>query len=175
MMVAPKKGRSVVLLEGSCHCGAVKFRLRSPHPYPFNLCYCSVCRKTAGGGGFAINLGGEAESLEVDGREQLRIYRAKIQDPEDAEPYQSPAERDFCGICGSALWLWDPRWPELIHPFASAIDTALPVPPERTHLMLEFKAPWVEPAIGPHDQQFARYPEESIAAWHQRLGVPTED
>jgi hypothetical protein len=158
-------------LEGSCHCGAVRFRLRSPHPYPFNLCYCSVCRKTAGGGGYAINLGGDAGTLEVEGREHIRVYRARIKDPEDEAPYQSPAERNFCGVCGSCLWLWDPRWPELIHPFASAIDTPLPKPPERTHLMLEFKAPWVEPHLGPRDRQSGRYPEESIAGWHQRLGL----
>ena len=46
--------------------------------------------------------------------------------------------------CGSALWLYDKRWPDLVHPFASAIDTPLPVPPRSTHLML-IKAPWVEP------------------------------
>ena len=67
-----------MLLEGSCHCGAVHFRLRSRHPYPFNLCYCSICRKTAGGGGYAINISGDHASLEVTGREQIRIYRAKI-------------------------------------------------------------------------------------------------
>ncbi len=39
-----------MLLEGSCHCGAVAFRLESAHPYPYNICYCSICRKTAGGG-----------------------------------------------------------------------------------------------------------------------------
>lgn len=32
-------------LEGSCHCGAVTFRLESAHPYPFNLCYCSICQR----------------------------------------------------------------------------------------------------------------------------------
>jgi hypothetical protein len=31
----------------------------------------------------------------------------------------------FCSVCGSALWVWDPRWPERVHPFASAIDTDL--------------------------------------------------
>ncbi len=37
-----------------------------------------------------------------------------------------------CGAvkCGSALWRWDPRWPELIHTHASAIDTPLPKPPK---------------------------------------------
>jgi len=153
-------------LEGSCHCGGVRFSLESPHPYPFNHCYCSICRKTAGGGGYAINLGGEAESLSVTGEENLRIYQATREDGETSE-----ARRHFCGTCGSALWLWDPRWPELIHPFASAIDSDLPVPPERTHLLLSSKAPWVPVNAGPNDKQFEHYPSESIAAWHERLNA----
>ena len=163
-----------MLLEGSCHCGAIRFRVRSRHPYPFNLCYCSICRKTAGGGGFASNLGGEHDTLEVTGREHLRVYHAKMREGDQAEAYESPAERHFCARCGSHLWLWDPRLPELVHPLASAIDTPLPIPPERTHLMLGSKASWVEPALGPRDQQFAEYPEESIAAWHERLGLTSD-
>jgi hypothetical protein len=157
-------------LEGSCHCQAVRFALESKHPYPFNLCYCSICRKTAGGGGFAINLGGDANSLEVTGREHVRVYHAKIADRR-GEVHRSQGQRHFCAECGSALWLWDPRWPDLIHPFASAIDTALPHPPERTHLMLGSKAPWVEVRSDPQDQLFDEYPEESIAQWHERLGL----
>jgi hypothetical protein len=164
-------------LEGSCHCGAVRFTLRSRHPCPFNLCYCSICRKTAGGGGYAINLGGDYASLEVVGREHVRVYHAKMREPGEAagDAEESPAERNFCGICASCLWLWDPRWPDLVHPFASAIDSPLPVPPERTHLMLESKASWVEPAVGPRDRTFAEYPDESIAAWHERLGLVDND
>ena len=82
---------------------------------------------------------------------------------------ESPAERHFCPRCASALWVYDPRWPELLHPFASAIDTDLPQPPERTHLMLGSKANWVEPDIGADDKSFDEYPDESIAQWHQRL------
>jgi hypothetical protein len=158
-------------LNGSCHCGAVRFSLESAHPYPFNLCYCSICRKTAGGGGFAINLGGSHETLSIEGRENLRIYQAVVRDPEDAAPRQSPAKRHFCGLCGSHLWLWDPRWPDLVHPLASAIDTPLPVPPERTHLMLDSKASWVQVRPDPRDKLYQGYPEESIAQWHERLGL----
>jgi len=43
------------------------------------------------------------------------------------------------------------------------------VPPERTHLMVGSKAPWVEIGRGPHDRVFEEYPEESIADWHRRL------
>ena len=31
-----------MLLEGSCHCGAIRFRVESPEPYPFMRCYCSI-------------------------------------------------------------------------------------------------------------------------------------
>jgi len=161
-------------LEGSCHCRAVRFRMRSAHPCPFNLCYCSICRKTAGGGGYAINLGGEHATLEVTGRKHVRIYRAVLSE-EGGKQTVSPAERHFCGRCGSALWVWDPRWPELVHPFASAIDTELPVPPERTHLMLAHKASWVPVAAGARDRCFDEYPDESIAEWHERLGLATSD
>lgn len=160
-----------MLLEGSCHCGAVSFRLRSAHPYPFNLCYCSICRKTAGGGGYAINLGGDADTLEVDGRDHVHIYQAKIRDRETNTVRESPAQRNSCRICASALWVWDPRWPELIHPFASAIDTELPIPPERTHLMLHARPSWVALRADAKDKTFADYPAESIADWHERLGL----
>jgi len=158
-------------LEGSCHCDRVRFTLRSKHPYPFNLCYCSICRKTAGGGGYAINLGGDYASLEVVGEEHVSVYKARMQDPDGGARVESPAQRHFCRHCGSALWVWDPRWPDLVHPFASAIDSPLPVPPERTHLMLDSKASWVEVCRGPNDREYPEYPEESLAEWHRRLGL----
>jgi hypothetical protein len=153
-------------IQGSCHCGAVQFGLETSHPYPFMRCYCSICRKTQGGGGYAINLSGDAASLTVDGEDNISVYRAVLGGGE-----RSPSERRFCSKCGSGLWAWDPRWPELVHPFASAIDTALPEAPEITHIMLESKSSWVPVRKGPNDKTFGEYPEESIAAWHQRLGL----
>lgn len=158
-------------LEGSCHCRAVRFKLHSPHPYPFNICYCSICRKTAGGGGYAINLSGAYATLQIEGREHLCVYRALMQGADVATPERSPAERHFCGVCASALWVWDPRWPELVHPFASAIDSELPRPPEHTHLMTGSKASWVPLHADSDDKRFAAYPDESIAEWHERLGL----
>jgi hypothetical protein len=149
-------------LKGSCHCGAVHFQLESAHPYPFNKCYCSICRKTAGGGGYAINLGGEFHSLKIEGEEHLGTYQAVI------EGKQSAAERKFCKHCASQLFVYDPRWPELVHPFASAIDTDLPMPPSHTHLMLDSKASWVDPKWDAKDKNFPGYPDESIADWHER-------
>jgi hypothetical protein len=162
-------------LEGSCHCGAVRFALESPHPYPFNRCYCSICRKTTGSGGYAINIGGLYDTLKIEGEEHINVYQAKIRDPQNGELETSPGRRHFCKHCGSALWMWDPRWPELVHPLASAIDTDLPRPPAHTHMMLGSKANWVEVHAGPHDRQFEAYPDESLAQWHQRWGLEEKD
>ncbi|MFS1526286.1 GFA family protein [Microbulbifer sp. 2304DJ12-6] len=153
---------------GSCHCQSVRFSLNMEQPYPFNRCYCSICRKTAGGGGYAINLGGDFNSLQVEGKAFLSIYQAEIRDSATGEKNMSPAQRSFCCRCGSALWLWDPRWPELVHPFASAIDTELPIPPQRTHMMLKYARLWIEPDIRNNDETFDTYPQESLAQWHKR-------
>lgn len=158
-------------LSGSCHCRAITFTLTSQHPYPYQRCYCSICRKTQGGGGYSINLGGDADSLRVKGRKYLSVYHAKIRDEGSSRARISSGERNFCSLCGSALWLYDPQWPELIHPFASAIDTELPVPPQHTHLLLDSKAPWVEVQKKRGDKLFDEYPVESIAQWHERLGL----
>ena len=152
-------------LEGSCRCGAVSFSVDSHAPYPYQLCYCSICRKTAGGGGYAINLHADAATLKVKGKRAIGIYRAEID--RDGQCETSSGERNFCKRCATALWLFDPGWPELVHPFASAIDTKLPVPPDRVHIMLRYKADWVVPDIGPCDRRFDEYPEESIEDWHK--------
>ncbi len=159
-----------MLLEGSCHCRSVRFRVDSPSPYPYLLCYCSICRKTAGGGGYAINLGAEAQSLEVEGEEHVSVYRARINDERDP----SPAQWHFCGACGSALWVFNPLWPELVHPFASAVDTPLPNPPEKVRMMLNYAAPWSEIPADPNERHFPEFPDESLEDWHRRHGLYDE-
>ena len=157
-------------LEGSCRCGAVHFSVESHTPYPYQLCYCSICRKTAGGGGFAINLMGDADTLKVRGHRHIGIFRARLED-ETGRCHTSTGQRRFCKKCGSALWLSDPDWPQLVHPFASAIDTKLPMPPSKVHLMLKFKAPWVKPDFGRGDAKFREYPKLSIEEWHRKRGL----
>jgi len=158
------------LLEGSCRCGAVTFQLQSHTPYPYQLCYCSICRKTAGGGGFAINIMGDHKTLKVTGKRAIRIYHADIRD-DDGRCHTSSGKRNFCSKCATALWMYDAEWPDLVHPFASAIDTALPKPPSKVHLMLRYKASWVIPDIGPGDKKFREYPKESIEDWHRKRGL----
>lgn len=162
-------------LEGSCRCGAVAFGLDSHTPAPYQLCYCSICRKTAGGGGFAINLGGQAKSLRIaKGKRSIGIFRAELCDDDGRNCETSTGERNFCKKCATALWLYDPTWPELIHPFASVIDTPLPAAPVKTHLMLRYKPDWVRPDFGPKDLRFEEYPEQSIEDWHRQHNMWVE-
>ncbi|MEQ9618926.1 MAG: GFA family protein [Deltaproteobacteria bacterium] len=158
-----------MIIDGSCHCNKVKFSLKSLTPYPYICCYCSICRKTAGGGGYSINIMGEARTLEVTGKNNLKIYKAEI--PASDEPGQtktSTVERNFCKHCGSFLWFYEPAWPDWIYPFASAIDSSLPKPPERLHIFLDSAAPWCEIREDKKNRKFPAYPDESIMDWHKR-------
>jgi hypothetical protein len=159
-----------VKLEGSCHCGAVRFRVTSKTPYPYNWCYCTICRKTAGGGGYAINLSADAASLEVEGEENITVYRSA---KNDRESYEADglgrSRRHFCSRCGSALWVHNPTWPDLIHPFASAIDSDLPKAPETYAIMTEHAVPWAE--IPEAATNFDRYPDIGIEDWHKERGL----
>jgi hypothetical protein len=153
-----------VSLQGSCRCGAVRFSVESHTPHPYQLCYCSICRK-AGGSGYAINVMGDRATLRVEGAENIGRFQAPI--AEHGGSHLGPCQRHFCTRCGTMLWVYDDDWPDLVHPFASAIDSDLPEPPERVHMMLDFKPAWVPVAAGPNDRRYARYSEQSIEDWHR--------
>lgn len=160
-------------LEGSCHCKKIRFTVESAEPMPFMRCYCSICRKTAGTGGFAINLGAVTASMKVTGKRYLRIYRAHLPDELGAGDKISSGRRYFCARCGTALWLWDPTWPDLVHPHAGAIDTELPVPPANVHCLIDSKASWVKVEGKPGDPHFAHYPDMSLKEWHESTRTPS--
>ncbi|ANH66499.1 GFA family protein [Mitsuaria sp. 7] len=153
-------------LEGSCHCGRIRFSVDSTEPYPFMRCYCTICRKTAGTGGYAINIGADHGSFKlIKGKRDLKVYRAVLDGKE------SSGQRHFCGHCGTALWMYDDSYPDLIHPHASAIDTPLPEPPANVHGLLDSKATWVRVEGKPGDTRFDHFPDESLADWHRRHGL----
>ena len=108
---------------------------------------------------------GIANTLQVKGKRSLGVWNAPI------DGHKGSADRHYCMKCGTPLWVSDAHWPELMHPFASAIDTELPTPPASVHLLLRDKAGWVEPQIGPNDECFDGYPELSIEDWHKKHGL----
>lgn len=65
------------------------------------------------------------------------------------------------------LWLWDHHWPELIHPFASAIDTDLPVPKEMVCVMGGSKPAWVRWPEGKKATNEFYGSSGSLESWHK--------
>lgn len=155
-------------LHGACRCGKVSFSVDSHAPVPFMRCYCSICRKTAGGGGYAINLHADMRTLKVEG--ETAIFHATLDDGRGGCRI-STGERHFCNQCASALWVFSPEYPELVHPFASAIDSELPKAPSLVHMMLASKASWVVPQVGPEDECYDEYPDDALEDWHRRHGL----
>lgn len=151
-------------LAGSCFCGAVRFAVETRTPYPYRRCYCARCRKTAGGTGAAANVLAQASTLVVEGSEALTEYAAP-----DA------TRTRFCSRCGSALYLTIDAAPDFVYPFASAVDTPLPEPPERVHVFTAEAPAWAGPPSTPHDFSTERNTRESIADWHRRHGLTETD
>lgn len=161
-------------LDAGCYCKAVEFSAESHTPCPYLRCYCSFCRTTSGSGGFGINIMAEADTLSVTGKIHLGSHHGMYHDEGTDELKKSPGARYYCRECGSPLWAADPRWPRWIYPYASSVRTPLPAPPEVVHIMLDFKATWVEVPTGQNHTHFGRYPNESIVEWHCRHGVYLE-
>jgi len=153
-------------IQGSCHCHKISFEVEAYAPVPFMRCYCSICRKTAGTGGYAINLGAKKKTLKIEGEQHISRFHAIRR--EDGTEEKSKAERCFCKHCGTALWLFSPEYPDLIHPHAGCIDTELPQPPSTDHNMLESKANWVQVCTFDDDRTFDRFGTDSLKEWHEK-------
>lgn len=134
-----------------------------------------------------MNLGGIANSLRVSKGEKLikyvsprsELYISERRRTDKNRKYSAikargtpneqrcSSERSFCSNCSTMLWLWDHHYPELIHPFASAIDTDLPVPKEMVCVMDSSKPNWVrwpEGAKSTHEM----FGGDSLEGWHKK-------
>lgn len=108
----------------------------------------------------------------MNGWDAVLTYSAEV--TRDGTCRISTAERHFCTHCASVLWVFDPNWPDLIHPFASAIDTDLPAAPHHVHLMLQEKPDWVPLDAGPNDECYDAYPALSLEDWHKKNSLWAE-
>ncbi|KAJ3869624.1 Mss4-like protein [Lentinula novae-zelandiae] len=153
-------------LKGSCHCGAVRFSVESSTAIPYQLCLCSICRKVGGVGG-SINLGGHSNTLKIlQGKESISVYKAVLNRDTPDEKFVS-SERSFCSKCSSMLWLYDKQWPELIHPFASVIDSPELEPPQSmVCVKLDSKPAYVRLPEG-KKEIYDNYRKYSLEDWHK--------
>ncbi len=114
--------------EGSCLCGAVRFRTKGALR-EIVACHCGQCRKQTGLYYAATNV--RKTALEIEGADAITWYKAS-----------SFARRGFCGTCGSALF-WEAEEGDFISILAGAFDTPLDVRIER-HIFCADKAAFYE-------------------------------
>lgn len=90
-------------VNGACLCGAVRFSVELPSLWCAH-CHCTQCQRFHGAAlvtwvGFAA-----AGFRIVAGEKSLRWYRSS-----------PPAQRGFCGECGSSILFQSERWPGEMH------------------------------------------------------------
>ncbi|GAB5588604.1 hypothetical protein Unana1_03504 [Umbelopsis nana] len=159
-------------LHGSCHCGKASFDVISQTPVPFMRCYCSICRKCQGGGGYVINIMGLYKTLKLHGKKHMKTYQAIIDKTVPVEEQELCGNvRYFCRDCGSHLFAYDKQYTEYVYPYASAIDTPLPEPkPDDIYRIMlndKSKCNWATTPKPDERRNFLLYPDTSLEDWHK--------
>jgi hypothetical protein len=81
-------------LTGHCLCGAVTVRVDGAHDPRPGACHCRMCQRWSGG--LFLCFHAEAGAVSVEG-------------PVARHASSAFAERAFCPVCGSHLWMRDTR------------------------------------------------------------------
>ena len=99
------------MFKGSCLCGDVRYEVRGDLG-EFGCCHCTSCRK-ASGSAFGANSPVDRERFTLlSGEASLREYES------------SPGKlRVFCSRCGSPLYAYLRRTPEILRLRLGALDT----------------------------------------------------
>jgi hypothetical protein len=116
-------------LEGSCHCGAVRFQVTEDF-IAVSVCHCTTCKKLSGGAG-TTNGRTRSENVRVlEGRDLIRTYQPEV-----------GSSKSFCSQCGSNLF--GGGWPESEYASVriSALDTPFDRKPE-AHTFVRSVAAW---------------------------------
>ncbi|OWZ41110.1 hypothetical protein C343_05067 [Cryptococcus neoformans C23] len=161
-----------ILLEGTCHCKAVKYTVQSNTPVPFQLCQCSICCKVGGYMG-SVNMMGNTKTLNIiRGKDKIKVYVAALEFDENDKPTKmGTSKRSFCTECSSMLWNYHDEFPDWIYPFASSIDKPNPLPsiPESASLICIKRDSCPEHVPVPAGAKvYDDYgPGNSIEGWHK--------
>lgn len=79
-------------LEGHCLCGAVTIRVDGAHDPRLGACHCRMCQRWSGG--LFLCFDADADAVTFEG-------------PVARYASSEFAERAFCSVCGSHLWMRD--------------------------------------------------------------------
>lgn len=120
------------MLEGSCACGQVSYKIQGQLRGPVTYCHCWRCRKHSGSS-FGTTAAVRASEFEVRTGEQLL-----------SSWESSPGvHRFFARCCGSPLFKRHDHMPQILGLRLGTLDTD-PGRRVEMHFMVGSKAPWVE-------------------------------
>lgn len=113
---------------GSCLCSRIRFELDAD-PGEFGYCHCRACQK-ASGSAYAANAPIDRQHVRFVASETLREFES------------SPGKiRSFCANCGSPIYAYLTRSPELLRIRLGTLDTHFAMQP-RAHTWVSEKAAW---------------------------------
>jgi hypothetical protein len=114
-----------MMLEGGCHCGAVRYRLEG-EPIIVNGCHCRDCQ-TLTGSAFAVNAMIEAGRVTI-----LK-----------GEPVTDGKAGTRCGHCAVLLWATHPMFGDgILFLRVGTLDESERMAPD-IHVFVRSKHPWI--------------------------------
>ena len=119
------------MIQGSCHCGAVKYEVHG-RLLRFVNCHCPDCRKFTGSA-FAAVIVTESKGFTVtSGEANVAAF--------DSSPGK---HRCFCRTCGCHVFARVDARPEIVLIRAGTLDDDPGMKPQM-HIWVKAKAPWHE-------------------------------
>ena len=118
-------------VNGSCLCGAVRFRIELPTLFCAH-CHCSMCRRNHGAG-YVTWFGVAPTQLSFEcGEHELTRYRSS-----------EHGTRSFCRRCGSSLLCENSQYPDRIDIVLANMEGAIDREPEM-HVYYDDRTAWVK-------------------------------
>ena len=130
------------MLEGGCHCGAIRYQVKETPVY-HALCHCSDCRRATGA---------PVVSWALFGNDNFEVLKG------EAKTYASSehARRHYCADCGTSLFYTNETvFPDMTDIQSGTLDDpgALPL---QIHVQTAERVSWMKDIDAlPH---FERYP-----------------
>jgi hypothetical protein len=117
-------------VTGACLCGAVVFEATLPSLWCAH-CHCTQCQRFHGAP-VVTWVGFNSDSFRITvGENSLRWYRSS-----------APAQRGFCGDCGSSFLFQSERWPGEMHVCLTNLQGPIDREPE-SHVHYDTHVPWM--------------------------------
>lgn len=119
-------------LEGSCHCGAVRYAIHEP-ALSVQHCHCERCRKMYGCL-FATGAVVRRDAISIEGEDNLSTYLSS-----------ATLQERFCRTCGSHLFAHEESEPTLMYFMPATLDGGVhPGHPsnKESHIYMGSRAEW---------------------------------